>query len=446
MYFEYLIDVEMPNNKKGFSAAKELYEVCCEIEKNARISPDRTMIMIRQAEEILVKGMLIDGGYAKYFEDYEKKAQKAQGSKEPTLYSMINKCKEENLIEEENTSNLHKLRMDVNNIVHISLNSQGKRKYAIENKHATIKDSCENTIKLYDILADIFKIKTQRISADDLPIGEYQIVRKIKAKKYEAVTGEYKYIGKISSSNIDTYAYIRPFSKKEDTARKVFDERDLEVQNFFKNMRGSRYIIRANEIHTSSECEVRYLAYDIRKNTKTLDQIVNDLKPKDVLEIISQVACGLSELAASKINIHHRGIRPTCIFVNKFDDGYEAKLGCFETAKIEYTEKNIETVHEWMVKAQQENIFIHPKLLEMQEVTSGQWEAGDVYSLTKVLIFCVDKDYDGNGEPDFYLLEEYFSDEFLEQIEEILVSGDTFDFIPSMSKFEQILTGEIKNG
>ena len=65
--------------------------------------------------------------------------------------------------------------------------------------------------------------------------------------------------------------------------------------------------------------------------------VSDELEPEVIVDIIYQVAKGLKALSSKKINIHHRGIRPSCIFVTKYDDNeYEAKLGCFETAKIIY--------------------------------------------------------------------------------------------------------------
>lgn len=434
LHFDYIKDLKMPNDKnRVFGAVDTLHGLCCSAEKNAKTYPDTTMINIRQALEVLLRGLLIEDGMKNF-------------SNQITLSNMIDMyAKRCSFINNKNVTPLHKVRMKANDIVHISYNVQGEKEYKIKDVHASAKESCKYTIELYKVIAEIFNIEVPEIHANDLPIGEYEIIEKSKSEYYESVEGKYKFIGRISSPNIDTYAYIRPFNGKKNNSRKVFNERDLEVQNFFMNMRGSSHIIRGHEIRTSDTCEMRYLAYEIQKNTKTLDRIIGEISAYDLLNIIAQVAQGLSELATKKINIHHRGIRPTCIFINSFDDGYEAKLGCFETAKIEYKEKIMETVMAYMVESQKDSVFVHPELLGKEEITGDEWEAGDVYSLAAVLLFCLDKEFVANGEVDCTILTEYYSDEFVEAMMNILITG-AIDVVPTMKEFYAILVEEIENG
>lgn len=434
MNFDYLKDIKMPNDKnRVFGAADTLHGLCCGAEKNAKTNPDTAMIDIRQALEVLVRGLLFEEGITQF-------------SRQTTLCDMINmykrNCKYSN---EQNVSQLHSLRRKANDIVHVSYNVGGIKEYTIKDVHASVKEACKYTIELYNVIAGIFGVKVSALDVNDFPIGEYEIVERIKAENYESVEGKYKFIGKKNTSSIDTYAYIRPFNGKQNNPQKVFDERDLEVQNFFKNMRNSSHIIRGYEIQTADTCDMRYLAYEIQENTKTLDQIKDVISALDLLDIMSQVAQGLSELATKKINIYHRGIRPTCIFVNSYDDGYEAKLGCFETAKIEYQEKEMETVMAYMIETQKNSVFIHPEILKQEGVTGKIWEAGDVYALAVVLLYCLDRETVETGALDCSSLTEYYSDEFVTAMMNIL-NTDSLEFIPSMEEFYLMLVEEMKNG
>lgn len=434
MYFDFIKDVKMPNDKQRvFGAADTLYGLCCRAEKSARTNPDDAMISIRQALEVLVRGLLIESG-------------RTQFTNQTSLSNMIDMySKSCQFIRNKNIGKLHNLRMKANDIVHISYNVEGIREYTIKDIHATSKAACKHTIELYSTIAEIFGVDVPEIFPTDLPIGEYEIVKKIKSEDYESVEGKYNYIGRSVNSSIDIYAYIRPFSAKQNDTRKVFNERDLEVQNFFKNMRGSSHVMRGHEIRTTDSCEMRYLAYEIQKDTITLDQVIGKINERELLDIISQIAMGLSELATKRINIHHRGIRPTCIFLNKYDDGYEAKLGCFETAKIEYKEKVMETVMAYMVESQKDSGFIHPEILEKSDVTSDEWEAGDVYALAATLLFCIDKDAVSNGFMDCSSLTEFYSDSFVATMMTILNTG-SLDVVPSMDDFYTLLVGEMENG
>ena len=152
----------------------------------------------------------------------------------------------------------------------------------------------------------------------------------------------------------------------------------------------------------------------------------------------------MSALSTRKINIHHRGIRPSCIFVNKYDDEYEAKLGCFETAKIEYKEREMRTVMSYMVESQKNNPFIHPELVGVQTASDEEWEKGDVYSLATVLLYCLDKESVQLDSVDSSVLLEHFSEEFYAKFTDILDSG-SLETVPNLKEFLEILEEEKEN-
>ena len=166
-----------------------------------------------------------------------------------------------------------------------------------------------------------------------------------------------------------------------------------------------------------------------------------DISAYDALDIISQITTGLKALSTKKINIHHRGIRPSCIFVNKYDDEYEAKIGCFETAKIEYKEREMRTVMSYMVDSQKENPFIHPELVGRVSATDEEWEKGDVYSLAAVLLNCLSPESIQQGNMDCSVLTDYFSDSFFEKMLQILVEGD-LEVVPNLGDFLALIESE----
>ena len=430
MYFDFLINIKSPINKSQvFGAWKELHGMCTAAETNARVDPDSCLINIRQALEIMFTGLYYDAGNTEKLDTLHKTMIACQNIK--GLWD-----------EKRKIGPFFVLKDEANGIVHVTKEVTGKNKYEIKDKHADVEMACKLTVRLYMNIAKVFRVWVDRIEADMLPFGEYEVVKKIGKKSYESIEGDYKYVVRKNNDNIATYAYIRPFSNAEE--RNVFNDRDMEAQQFFKNMRGTNSIIAGDELRTGPYCNLKYLKYDIRENTQTLDEIAKSLKPYELIDVIEQVANGLSRLASSKINIHHRGIRPTCIFVSKFEDGYEAKLGCFETAKIDYKEKEMETVYAWVAEKHQGNVFTHPRLLTNGEYENKEWEAGDVYSLAVVLMSCLDQSIEKGGAIDTSVLYDYYSDDFVDEIEAIIRSA-ALSQIPSMREFDRILLEELDN-
>jgi len=434
MFFDFLNHVKMPNNRtREFGAWEKLHSMCCAAEMNARVDPDTCVINIRQALEILFSGLYFDAGY-RHLPD--------------TLSDIMKNCKTiQGLWGNDCSINpFYSLKNKANEIVHISKEELGGRKYEIRDRHADVAMACELTIMLYNSMIRLFKIDRNRVrkmDADLLPFGEYEVIRRIPKKRYESIEGNFKYFVKKENDNIATYAYIRPFLNTSE--KTVFSDRDMEVQHFFKNMRSANGIIVGDELRTSPYCNLKYLKYDLHENTKTLDEIAKELNPYELLDILEQVANGLSRLASSKISIHHRGIRPTCIFVSRFEDGYEAKLGCFETAKIDYVETSIETVGNWVAQIHKNNVYTHPRLLDKPDHDNREWEAGDVYSLTIVLLSCLDPSIEKGGTADSSILYDDFSDDFVDAMEEVIRAASLTQ-MPSMRDFDDILLKELRNG
>lgn len=402
--------------------ADKIYELFCKVAREARIDPEKCLVDIRKTMETLLKS---------FFKAEDISIVDERTTKDKTL---------DTLIKELSTRYQNKPSPLKFNLFY-KLKKKGNEGAHKAESSATVQAACEATVDLYRQLARVFLGRWEDYSIEDLPIGSFDIVEKIKAQSYESVEGGYNYIAKQSGPGTDTYVYIRPFSAKD--SKTVFDERDIEVQNFFKDMRSSNYIISGRPIQTIQPCDISYFAYDIRKDTTTLNRI-KDISAYNTIDIVSQIAQGLLALSSKKINIHHRGIRPTCIFVNSFDDGYEAKLGCFETAKINVKIPDVagvKTVMPFMADSQQNNVFVHPELNARDDVSDKEWELGDVYSLSAVLLYCIDHNEILEGTMDISSLYDYYSSDFVDQINDILCSG-SLDLVPSMKDFSLLLEQE----
>ena len=434
MYFDFLIHAKLPNdNSKEFGEWERLHSICTAAEKNAKVDPDTCVVNIRQALEILFSGILYENGYEELPE---------------TLAAIIEESEKISGLwnSPDGVKKFQNLRREANTIVHIEKGRKGDGRYVVRDRHENVDHASQMTIRLYVNMRQLFRIPTKRpqdyLTPKELPLGEFCVVKTIDKRPYESIAGDFKYIVCKNNDNITTYAYVRPFLKTKE--KTVFSDRDIETQNFLKNMRSTGNIIVGDEIRTSEYCNLKYLKYDIQENTKTLDELAGKVNSYELLDIIEQVTNGLSKLATATINIHHRGIRPTCIFVSHFEDGYEAKIGCFETAKIDYKEKSIETVGAWVKDIRQDEVYTHPRLFSEAEHDNKDWEAGDVYSLAIVLLACLDPSVEKRGVADVSVLYDYYSDGFVDEIEAI-ISAASLSQIPTLKEFDIMIQKELNN-
>ena len=82
-------------------------------------------------------------------------------------------------------------------------------------------------------------------------------------------------------------------------------------------------------------------------------------------------------------------------------------------------------------------------LLE-SEHDNKEWEAGDVYSLVMALLACLDTSIEKGGTVDCSVLYDYYSDDFVDEIEGI-VRAASLSQIPGMREFDRILLEEMDN-
>ena len=414
MYFDFVKELVLPGTNKPFEERESLWQTSKSIEENIRTQPNEAVKQIRDAITKLVQGLLKEDGVTQF-------------PKHVPLYQWIEEYRMRcPFIRNKQGNALQQIRSEINPSGH-------------PDPQFTIEKALKYASRYSRALARIFELNIPEIKMVDLPIGPYQILKKIEAKDFESVCGKYNYFAVSDKNKAKTYAYIRLFQKNEDNT-KVFEERDADMQAFFSNMRGSKYIIKASEIETGPVCDIRYLAYEVHENTQRLSDIdLKQLSDDDVLEIVSQLAEGLSDLSTKKIHIHHRGIRPEFIFIDKDDEGYFARLGCFETAKIQVINKYMQTVSKAMLAKQPGNLFIHPNLIGVEDASSEDWERGDVYSLSCLFLYCLDHNnfMQGTKKIDSDEWRDY-SNELVTTME-MIFNDPQLQFVPRMREFRDIL-------
>lgn len=441
MFFDILNEasIQFSNNEKSpFGARDELHKYCIIAETNARTNPDECMINIRKSLEVLVRGILLEASHV-FSADPR--------NNENSLSSMIRICRQKKLISYSVKEDLHYLRTKANDIVHISFSNNGTKEYTIKGKSLSIEETSEHLIKLFGVLNDVFKLGAEPIDADFLPIGNYEIINKIRKEPYEAIKGEYKYIAKKTELGIATYAFIRPFDKFADISTKLFSERDAYTQLYLKNMIGSEHIIKGSIIPSSNSCSYLYLAYDIFENTETLEDYKKTFTKKSAVNIVKQLSEGLLGLCSNpQITIHHRSIRPSYVFLKHWENGmFNARLGGFETAKIENSSIMVGTVLANLLDTQKNNVFVPPEVRNKSQEELGDisWERVDVYSLAVILAYCLDRKSVVQDRIDFDDYEDDFSEEFIDILNDILYNS--LSLKPGINEFYDVLCTEERN-
>lgn len=422
MFFDFLENVKHPITNKPLSSPA-LMNICKNAERNSRVNPDNAIIDVRKAMEALL-GELVEAK-----------------TDDVSLYDGIEMAFNSGIIDANQKNKLHKLRYKANKFVHITKNNE----YVINDRHITVNDACYAVISLIVCVAGIFKVRIPKITYHDLPIGKYTVISKIEKDSDESIYGGYNYYCECKEEFPVLYAYIRPFKASADDEKHTFSSRDRMVQRINKSIDNSPYIASAEEIDTDSNCDISYLVYNVTKNTIPLDLAVQNesITPRDALLIAASVTQGLIDLKNEDFDVHHRNIKPKSIFICKSGSKTSAKLAFFETAKVVSSESAIETVTPYL----QKNAFTHYSVsfdvVDDFKLDSKAWEHNDVYSIAKIICYCIEpintlRNIDVSSK-----LYKYYSDEFVEKMSNILFS-ELLD-IPDLEIFFEILKKELQN-
>lgn len=435
MYFEFIKNakIKIGNSRQDFSIRNDLYKKCQKVETYVCTYPDLSIVSVRQALEMLVQGILIDN---------RQSTIDNQTNQTYTLYEMIKNCKAKHYIGYDEAQKLHELRIDSNKYVHVEIEENGVRQYVLKEEPISVDTICGYVQKLYDVLKSIFNYDGPVFRKEYLPIGNYEIERAIETD----VADRAEYIGKYENDGVVDYAYIRVFAKIDDAqaeSKRIFYERDGFAQRFINSMdQDAVHIISGRVLETSDKCDKLYVIYTIKKNTVTLDSFSQQFEKKDALDITLQITRGLLSLLQGGEKVHHRGIRPNHIFITPAGQGYNVKLGGFETAKIESASVVVGTVGEWAVERMGGNWFIPDEIRkkDMEEIQGIDWEKVDAYSMAALLAYCLD-----NSSVKDTIEEEVF-DDFSDDLYNVLhnILANSINQKPSLAELEKALSKEEK--
>lgn len=403
-----------------------IYRHCIDCEKTARTHPFNIKIRARTALERFINAVLEMNGI-EIPDDIDEKKAKGLDS----LYDKINICFENNFIDESHKRDIKNVRLAGNDATHETDKYEEAAEtlrslylvvasYAMGEKITKISDT--EAIKYYDKTKEKYIVKKDGYETEDLlPIGEYEVIKPLFAipdSKNPALSKRIKmYKCKKTTTfgtNNDTqYAIIKKYIKN--ATEDVTQFRDQMAIHTIKKYYSilEKPPILAEEIETSIDNDYNYLCYLTDEKTFLLSQkntfkkYINSRKFKtenEELYVKLNILKGIVEILNSliditeNISIHHRNLRPDCVFLTPTHKGLSVNVGNFEYSKIMDTSNMSKEAATININAYAKKVSDDPyapseiKDASIKNKGTPNWEQVDVFACAKMAlyIFCQD--------------------------------------------------------
>lgn len=392
---------------------------CKSAERNIMISPYNAIANSRAALEILCKG-LIKKNNVDQIRPQPKICKNCNTPIEdtvnlpPNLATMIDTCLREGLFTNLEAAAL--IRKYGNDTLHANKGSQ--KLHVVNDKNIEKASSCVRA--LYAIFMEVFgaELTVPDFDSSKVPFGFYEIVRAVPKAPNEVICGEYNYFVKDPQEN---YYYFQIFHRNaSEDSQNELGARGVLAGNRIKEDKGRKsYLL---DVHYPSnvlaESDREYIAYSVYSDSKLLSEIDNpQFTEKEIVQIAIDLTNVLVELQAIGHGISLRNIQPGNVIVTPCKDGYMAGIVNMETAKIQGYEA---TVYKSMKSIIAENMYMPREVRQGNESDSIQWEKADVYSVAKIMVYCMNP-----SEVQSEVDEDFIYDNFSEGIGDLLI--DTFE-------------------
>ncbi len=398
-----------------------LYIHCIDCEKTVRTRPYNIITRARTALESFIDAVLDING-VEIPEDFDLRKEKGLS----TIIEKSKYCTENSYISYTEIGKMNLVRLTGNEVAH---GATGSEKENSESEAAEVFRALYLLIYRYatgenkTLIAHNEKRPAHKKpngtflppkpgydTSDLLSIGDYEMItpmfpydgpapdiKSYKCRKMDTYEG----------NNLYRYAIVKRFEKN--SAGDVTQFRDLMAMDTIKkyNSRIAKPPIWSEEIHTSVESKVRYLAYFTDENTFLLNQNAEftsfmskagatgikalNLTRLTILGEIAEIMYSLIDITES-MSIHHRNLRPDCIFITPTPKGCSVNIGNFEYSKVMDGEKT--TVSDLtispgaMAKKFAKDPYAAPEIKRaaLQGIPNPEWEQVDIYSFGKIVM------------------------------------------------------------
>ncbi len=415
MNFDFLSEIEFNNDYKESFIANAL-----SAEKNAKYNPYQSIVASRSALECLLKGILKENGYTKI----------------NILNEMINKCLEKGYLCNDYQANATEIKNQGNKVVHANP-TETMHKVTEEN----IKKAIEILKSLFEVCKAYFDFKGQ-FDEDIIPFNDYFIKSKVKKMEGEVICGEYNYF--VYEEDGDEY-YLQCFPLGTDEEALKLVERSEESRVTINDFLFRKtYLLQIKNIELYKGSDRRIVVYSVPKNSFLLSELKGRLNREKTLSIGLDLINSLLEMKSA--GVHHRNINPGCVILSPcVNKNYLAALVNMQMTKVMDSEG---TIIYQLTDRQKNNPFIPADIRRMsaEDLLDISWEKVDVYSVAKIILYCINPDLtDSNCSTSKALMELEtldFSDDFVDFFENIL-DNDTVNN-PSLEEMKEIFENELK--
>ncbi|MBE7038343.1 MAG: DUF4145 domain-containing protein [Ruminococcaceae bacterium] len=398
-----------------------IYRHCIDCEKTVRTHPFNIQMRARTALERFINAVLEINGI-KIPEDKDEKKEKGLDS----LYDKINVCFENNFIDECHKRDIRNVRLAGNDATHEKDEYEEAAdilrslyvviaSYAMNERITRISDT--EVIKYYDKNKEEHVVKQDGYETEDLlPIGDYEVIKPLFAipdsKNPKPSKSIKMYRCKKTTSfgaNNDTqYAIIKKYIKNAtDDVTQFRDQLAIHTIKKYYNILEKPPIL-AEEIETSIDNDYNYLCYLTSEKTFLLSQkntfrkYIQSRKLKtdnemffvklNILKDIVEILNSLIDITEN-ISLHHRNLRPDCIFLTPTHKGLGVNVGNFEYSKVMDTANMSEEAATININAYAKKVsddpFASPEVKDasIKKMGTPNWEQVDIYACAKMALY-----------------------------------------------------------
>ena len=255
----------------------------------------------------------------------------------------------------------------------------------------------------------------------------------------EVICGENNYFVKDPQEN---YYYFQIFHRNaSEESQNELGARGVLTGNRIKEDKGRKsYLL---DVHYPSnvlaESDREYIAYSVYSDSKLLSEIGSPhFTEKEIVQIAIDLTNVLVELQGIGNGISLRNIQPGNVIVTPCEDGYMAGIVNMETAKIKGYGA---TVYKSLKALISDNLYLPREVRQGDEPEGIQWEKADVYSVAKIMVYCMNPS-EVKSEVD----DDFIFDCFSEEIGNLLINTfqSSINLIDNPADFKGKLENAIK--
>ena len=397
-----------------FAENSDFYSICFDCETSVTTKPDDSVRALRLCIEMFADAVLEINGI-----NIPKDRLECQLAGLSTIQDKLRYCCEKKFIKKHIEDKLQDTRKKANRKCHPSeqvthASNLFKDFYVslvsyITNKRCDAISDKERITGRKEPSGFVIKDRPGYDAEDLLPIGKYEIIEPLFDYNEKNITKSFraKKTVRLEDRTFTQYAIIKKFIK--DSPDDITQNRDSMAMSLIKSKSAEidNLPVLTEDIDTGYQYQYSYLVYLTSENTFLLtdnlkrreffkaqegDKHTTVYKRLKVLKEVTEVLYSLSDIDGN-ISIHHRNLRPDCVFITPTKRGGKATLGNFEYSKIIDDSSNDTNKLTLNMQAYAKKVKNDPfapaevKTVSPLLFNNPDWEQVDIYSLAMLSLY-----------------------------------------------------------